>query len=165
MNIRHVCEQDDQMLADLILRIEKESDFMLYEGGERSLDARGINQKIKTVQSQENSTIIVAEDDSKLIGYVMAMGGLARRNRHSAYLVAGLLKDYRNKGIGTKMFQTLLSWAQKKGLHRLELTVIAHNDAAIALYKKMGFKVEGVKRDSLWISGKYVDEYYMARLL
>lgn len=165
MNIRHVCEQDDQMLADLILRIEKESDFMLYEGGERSLDARGINQKIKTVQSQENSTIIVAEDDSKLIGYVMAMGGLARRNRHSAYLVAGLLKDYRNKGIGTKMFQTLLSWAEKKGLHRLELTVIAHNDAAIALYKKMGFKVEGVKRDSLWISGKYVDEYYMARLL
>lgn len=165
MNIRHVCEQDDQMLADLILRIEKESNFMLYEGGERSLDARGINQKIKTVQSQENSTIIVAEDDSKLIGYVMAMGGLARRNRHSAYLVAGLLKDYRNKGIGTKMFQTLLSWAQKKGLHRLELTVIAHNDAAIALYKKMGFKVEGVKRDSLWISGKYVDEYYMARLL
>lgn len=165
MNIRHVCEQDDQMLADLILRIEKESNFMLYEGGERSLDARGINQKIKTVQSQENSTIIVAEDDSKLIGYVMAMGGLARRNRHSAYLVAGLLKDYRNKGIGTKMFQTLLSWAEKKGLHRLELTVIAHNDAAIALYKKMGFKVEGVKRDSLWISGKYVDEYYMARLL
>ena len=31
--------------------------------------------------------------------------------------------------------------------------------------KKMGFEIEGTKRDSLRVDGVYVDEYYMAKLL
>jgi RimJ/RimL family protein N-acetyltransferase len=42
---------------------------------------------------------------------------------------------------------------------------MTHNIAGIALYKKMGFEIEGTKRDSLLINGEYVDEYYMSKLL
>jgi len=45
------------------------------------------------------------------------------------------------------------------------LTVVTQNKAGLSLYKKMGFEIEGTKRDSLFIDGKYVDEYYMSKLL
>ncbi|MER1957938.1 MAG: GNAT family N-acetyltransferase [Solibacillus sp.] len=43
----------------------------------------------------------------------------------------------------------MIHWAKQQQLHRLELTVIEHNHQAIHLYRKMGFKEEGIKRDSL----------------
>lgn len=42
---------------------------------------------------------------------------------------------------------------------------MTHNLAGIALYKKMGFEIEGRKRHSLRVNGAYVDEYYMSKLL
>lgn len=40
-----------------------------------------------------------------------------------------------------------------------------HNKAAIGLYKKIGFKIEGLKEKSLIVDRKYVDEYYMGKIL
>jgi RimJ/RimL family protein N-acetyltransferase len=40
---------------------------------------------------------------------------------------------------------------------------MVHNERAIALYKKMGFEIEGTKKRSMRIDGQYVDEYYMAK--
>jgi RimJ/RimL family protein N-acetyltransferase len=42
---------------------------------------------------------------------------------------------------------------------------MTHNEAGIALYRRRGFEIEGIKKHSLLLSGRYVDEYYMARLL
>jgi RimJ/RimL family protein N-acetyltransferase len=50
-------------------------------------------------------------------------------------------------------------------IHRLELTVVTENQAGLQLYKKMGFEIEGTKRQSLYIDGKFVDEYYMSKLV
>lgn len=69
------------------------------------------------------------------------------------------------KGVGTKLFTKLEEWAKERAIHRLELTVMVHNIAGIALYKNMGFEIEGTKRHSLFIDGNYVDEYYMSKLL
>ena len=50
-------------------------------------------------------------------------------------------------------------------MHGLELTVMTHNTAGIALYKKQGFAIEGTKRHSLLINGQFIDEFYMSKLL
>lgn len=92
-------------------------------------------------------------------------GGEFRRNKHSVYVVIGILAAFTGRGIGTLLFQAMEGWARAKHIHRLELTVMVHNHAALALYQKMGFKIEGTKRDSLLVDGAYVDEYYMAKLL
>ncbi|HWG63549.1 MAG TPA: GNAT family protein [Streptosporangiaceae bacterium] len=58
-----------------------------------------------------------------------------------------------------------LDWASVHGLHRLELSVMAHNDRAIALYERMGFSVEGRRSECLLIDGQFVDELCMAAFL
>ncbi|WP_342768304.1 hypothetical protein [Falsibacillus pallidus] len=45
------------------------------------------------------------------------------------------------------------------------MTVVSENGRAVALYKKIGFEIEGTKKDSLLIDGTFVNEYYMGKLL
>ena len=86
------------------------------------------------------------------------------RIAHSAYIVVGILKDYRGRGIGTEFFRRLDVWAKREHVTRLELTVICENSVAQRLYARNGFEIEVVKRKSVCVDGKYLDEYYMAKL-
>lgn len=165
MIIREVKLSDADKLANLIQQVEKYSTYMLWEPGERNIQTKDQLKMIKGIKSSENSTILVAENANELVGFLLARGGNARRNKHAAYIVVGILNDYRGKGIGTKLFNELDRWASNNNIHRLELTVVTKNEAGLALYKKQGFEIEGTKRDSLFIDGEFVDEYYMSKLL
>jgi len=90
---------------------------------------------------------------------------IARRTRHSLYVVIGVLQVWIGRGVGRALLEALESWARARGLHRLELTVDVENRRAIALYEKCGFEREGVKRHSRRIEGRYSDELYMSKLI
>lgn len=47
---------------------------------------------------------------------------------------------------------------------RIELNVYVDNHAAIALYKKFGFQIEGELVEYAFRHGEYVNAYQMARL-
>ena len=138
---------------------------MLLEPGERTISVEQQRKHIEQVLSRENQMIFIAEHDGQLIGYLSAAGGYYKRNRHSAEIVIGILQDFTGQGVGTQLFMAMEEWARQKQLHRLELTAMTHNKAGVALYKKRGFEVEGIKRRALIINGLYVDEYYMAKVL
>ncbi len=165
MLVREVTLSDAENFGYLTQQVEMTSDFMLWEAGERKASPGQQRKMIERIDADDNSTILVAEEKNHLIGFVMAIGGTAKRNRHSVYLVVGILKESRGKGVGTKLFEELEKWALTHQIHRLELTVVTRNVAGLGLYQKMGFEVEGTKRDSLLIDGDYVDEYYMSKLL
>jgi RimJ/RimL family protein N-acetyltransferase len=165
MLIREIEREDTERFVSLINQVESESEFLLFEAGERQVTVEQQEKRIDMMEQEGNSTIFVAEENSELIGYLIAMGGQAKRNKHTAYLVIGILTEYRGQGVGSKLFQRLEEWATEQQLHRLELTVVTLNEAGIRLYKKMGFEIEGTKRNSLYIDGKFVNEYYMSKLL
>ncbi|WP_318245821.1 GNAT family N-acetyltransferase [Bacillus tianshenii] len=117
------------------------------------------------MEKDQSSNFLVAVDGEELIGYLMAIGSTTQRTAHSVYLVVGVSETARGKGVGTELFRKMEEWAKNRNLHRLELTVMIHNEAAINLYKKMGFEIEGVKKHSLFVDGTFVDELYMGKLL
>ncbi len=55
-----------------------------------------------------------------------------------------VLKDYQNKGIGTKLLGYLID--KYKDINNITLEVRCDNDIAINLYKKMGFKEVGRRK-------------------
>lgn len=165
MKIRKAEERDTENFAKLIQEVESSTDFMLFGPGERKFNPDAQRKMIKTLTSEENSTILLAEAASGLAGYTIAKGGSAARNKHSAYLVVGIKEGHRGTGVGTRLFEELISWGREIKLHRLELTVMSENKAGIALYKKMGFEIEGTKKQSLLVHGQYKDEYYMGKIL
>jgi RimJ/RimL family protein N-acetyltransferase len=165
MHIRLAEEMDAERLSNLIRDVENTAEYMLYGPGERKYDIENKRKLISSIQAENNSAIFLAEDNNELTGYLIAKGGGATRNVHTAYIVVGILDNFRGQGIGSRLFQALTKWAKEKELHRLELTVVTHNEAGIRLYKKQGFEVEGTKKHSLRINGEFADEYYMAKLL
>jgi|SRR5450755_936112 len=165
MLIRTIHLNDAEQFLQLCLHLDQETKYMLLEPGERTTDIGKQRQRIADVLSHENQTIFVVEHDDRLIGYLRAGGGDYQHNRHNVYIVVGILQAFTNQGIGTALFQTLEAWARSHKLHRLELNVMVHNLAGIALYTKSGFVIEGTRKDAFYINNHYVDEYYMARLL
>ncbi|SDQ56706.1 GNAT family N-acetyltransferase [Virgibacillus salinus] len=165
MIVREVETSDAENLANLIKQVDESSQYMLWEAGERNIKSENQLKVINGIKNAENSTILVAEKDNELVGYLIVIGGNAQRNKHSAYIVIGILKGYRGKGIGKQLINKLEQWAVNQNVSRLELTVVTKNEGALSLYKKLGFEIEGTKRNSLLLNDEFVDEYYMSKLL
>jgi len=165
IEVREVREGDAQAFLDLQTRIDSETEFMLLEVGERRTTVGEQRERIKGILSTENQTIFVAESEGQLVGYLVAIGGELTRIRHRAYVVVGVLQAFRGQKIGTRLFTELEAWARHHGITRLELTVRSDNERGTGLYKKMGFEIEGVKRQSLKVNRAYEDEYYMAKIV
>ncbi|MDQ0159986.1 GNAT family N-acetyltransferase [Alkalibacillus salilacus] len=165
MKIREVETFDADKLANLIQRVDESAQYMLWEAGERDIQPENQRSMIESFKKASNSAIFVAESDYELVGYLIAIGGNAKRNQHSAYLVIGVLEGFRGMGVGTKLFEKLETWAALKNVSRLELSVVTKNESGLSLYKKAGFEIEGTKRNALFINNEMVDEYYMAKLL
>ncbi|MDW0115979.1 GNAT family N-acetyltransferase [Sporosarcina thermotolerans] len=164
MKVRQVKPPDAEQLVKLISHVESTSDFMLFEAGERNLSAEQFRKRIESF-GEDASTILISENEGALTGYLMVIAGGSKRNKHSAYLVIGISREFRGQGIGKALFAELDNWARKQNLHRLELTVMKTNAPGVALYEKAGFQIEGVKKNSLLVNGEYIDEYYMAKLI
>jgi ribosomal protein S18 acetylase RimI-like enzyme len=52
-------------------------------------------------------------------------------------------REWRGRGVGSALLAAAIEWARERSLHKLSLSVFAHNAAAIALYRKLGFVEEG----------------------
>ncbi|WP_416149819.1 N-acetyltransferase family protein [Salipaludibacillus sp. HK11] len=165
MRIRQVDKSDTDQFKEMVELIDGESAFMLYQKGERNMTTNQFESMITSFVSQPNSTILVVEENRKLLGYVMAVGGKVARKKHTASIVLGVVQHHIGRGVGTYLMQSIEKWANENGVTRLELTTMVHNELALALYKKMGFEVEGLRRQSFIIDGTGVDEYYLAKLL
>ncbi|WML48325.1 GNAT family N-acetyltransferase [Neobacillus sp. PS3-34] len=164
MIIRKAVQGDALNLLNLRMQVE-ESNFMLYDPGERNTTEEKQRRLIESMEAEDNSAIFLAEENGELVGFLFAMGNNINRIRHSVHVAVGVGEAFRGNGVGTMLFQKLEAWAKSKQIRRLELTVIEHNIAGRSLYEKMGFLIEGTKNDSLFVDGKFVNEFYMAKLL
>jgi putative acetyltransferase len=107
---------------------------------------------------------LVAELDGKIVGQA-GMQRAAGRRAHAAGLGLGVHDDYCGKGIGSALTKELVGAADNwLDIRRLELAVYSDNAAAIAVYRKFGFEVEGTCRAHAFRDGRYVDALMMARL-
>lgn len=152
---------------NLMNQLDNETKYMLYEPEERKEKASDISriENLITESLQGDNLLLVSEVEKQLVGYIAAQKGSLNRISHTAYIVVGILKDYTNKGIGTEFFKQLDLWAIDKKVSRLELTVVCENEIAKHLYEKSGFVIEGIKRKSVMVEGRFLDEFYMAKII
>ncbi|MGE7368235.1 GNAT family N-acetyltransferase [Neorhizobium sp. NPDC001467] len=108
---------------------------------------------------------LVADLDGRVIGDIgLTLAGNPRR-RHTATIGMGVHDEFAGRGIGSSLMVAVLDLADNwYNLRRLELTVYTDNDAAVPLYEKNGFVIEGRLKDYAFRDGHYVDAYTMARL-
>lgn len=104
----------------------------------------------------------VALADGEVVGWCDISRHSFPSHAHAGNLGMGIIPAYRGRGIGRKLIETTLRAAFDAGIERVELSVHADNDRAIALYEKVGFVREGLARRSVRIDGCYKDTIHMA---
>ncbi|GKQ47504.1 GNAT family N-acetyltransferase [Pseudomonas syringae pv. theae] len=107
---------------------------------------------------------LVAELDGLVVGCAMLYRFNGRR-QHVADFWMGVADGYRRQGVGNLLLKELVTTAsQWMNIKRLELTVFADNEAAIELYKKNGFLIEGLHKNYAYRQGEYVDAVSMSAI-
>jgi L-phenylalanine/L-methionine N-acetyltransferase len=117
-------------------------------------------------EKPENLYSLVACADGEVVGNLGLETQPTRwRRRHVGQIGMAVRDDWQGKGIGTALMEAALDLADNwLNLTRVELSVFTENAAAIALYEKFGFEVEGTHRRYAFRNGEYVDAYSMARV-
>ena len=111
-----------------------------------------------------NDHLLVAEVNGTVVGCAGLQASSKPRTRHTAGFGIMIHADHQRQGIGKALMTAILDIADNwLKLKRVELCVFVENEAAIALYRKMGFVVEGTKKYAAVRNGRYADEYLMAR--
>ena len=117
------------------------------------------------VGSAVHELFLVAERDGMLVGNAGLMPMTHVRRRHAMGLGLVVATAAQGQGVGSALLQALIDWADHWAqVLRLELTVFTDNAAAIALYRKFGFEIEGTHRGYALREGKYADVLTMARI-
>ncbi len=144
-------EEELQISRDRKLGYEEEVEWLKKELDEM---ARG------------EALIFVAEEeqDGKLAGAVDIRRGKFKES-HTAVLGISVGREYRKRGLGTKLMRLALTEAKKIGIKLVWLQVFSTNKDAIGLYRKMGFRKDATLKKMLFYRGKYVDKIIMSREL
>ncbi len=109
---------------------------------------------------------IVAIFNSRLVGIAAVYQFPRPRQIGIAEMMIYIHQDFHGVGLGTMMTENLLVLARNKGLHRIGLEVVEENGAAVWLYKKLGFEVEGILKEAYYgADGKYHNMLVMGILL
>jgi putative acetyltransferase len=122
-------------------------------------------RKHRAANPQSGNLHLVACQAGQVIGTAMLFPNQLKRRAHVASIGINIHDDWVGKGAGTALFAALIDAADNWfGLKRLELHVYTDNPAAIALYQKFGFEIEGREIQDAFRDGAYVDSYIMSRL-
>lgn len=102
--------------------------------------------------------------EGKHIG-VTSLNNIHKRNKNAVFGIVLGDKNFWSKGYGEEASKLIIDHGFKKlKLHRIELDVYSYNPRAIKLYKKLGFKKEGIKREHNFYNGKFYDTIKMSIL-
>lgn len=119
----------------------------------------------KAILHRKRVYTFIAKDNGKLIGYITVVTGKFLKVRETAYIVMGVAADYRGKGVGTQLLAKAEEFARSQNMHRIELEVFDRNVNAIRLYEKLGFVMEGRRREAIKTADGYQDIIWMGKLL
>lgn len=97
---------------------------------------------IKDFGTDKNDNCLVAEYDNKIVGacWTRIMNDYGHIDDNTPSFAISLYKEYRGKGIGTKMMKTMLKLLKDKGYKKTSLSV-QKNNYAVKMYKNAGFKI------------------------
>lgn len=120
-------------------------------------------QKFEEDKSRVGFAIVTQEDDT-LVGDVALNDMHYSSNRDANFRIA-LFDSYTNLGYGSEATKLMLEYGFGiLNLHRIELDVYSFNKRAAHVYEKLGFKIEGVKRENWYYEHQYYDSVVMGIL-
>lgn len=166
--LRSGTESDGAAVYDNFNLTHSETDYLLAYPDENSFTAEQESKFLNTKAESENEVLIVAVVDGAIVGTagIDAVGGKYKVS-HRAEFGISIAKEYWGLGIGSALTDACVDCARTAGYTQLELSAVAANEGAIALYKKAGFIEYGRNPRGFRsrVTGDYQELVYMRQEL
>ena len=165
---RSPMEEDTEEMLRFIIKASGQTEFLLkYPEEYADFTVEMEKAFIMGARNAPDKAMIACVVEGKIAGNCLIAFQTGIKDRHRASVAIGLLKEYWNLGIGTKMFEEMIRLAEERGgVRQLELKFIEGNTRARALYEKMGFRITGVIPDAIRLKdGTFRNEYMMVKQL
>lgn len=167
VTIRQATEEDGDALFNLYLEaLRTHPDAFAADHRQTAGDRLIWVRRLKRNLDEGTGAICLAAHGETFVG----MSGVYRRSlarmRHVATIWGMFVRPaWRGHGIGSRLLQANVQWAQDNGVRIVRLAVVAGNTSAIRCYVENGFTVYGVEPEALRHGDDYYDELLMARRL
>jgi RimJ/RimL family protein N-acetyltransferase len=104
---------------------------------------------------------IVDKQTGEFLGFVY-LGDIKKPHSRAEFGISILDPNCLSKGYGTDATRVIL-WVAFNilGLHSIYLDTYPHNERAIHVYEKVGFRRVGILRKSEFLDGEFIDLLYM----
>lgn len=162
--IRSATAADAGLLSALRVQIDGETEFLDREPGEAFIDAPGFEQLIRADSEKKRNIFLVAVVEGRIVGFSRCEGSQLRRFYHKVEFGVCVQQEFWGYSIGKNLLKQSMAWADSNGITKITLNVLEINEKAIALYKKLGFDIEGIlKNDKILSDGQYYNTIVMGR--
>jgi RimJ/RimL family protein N-acetyltransferase len=159
--IRRARPGDAAALVDLAETVGSEPEgWLATDGSWRSVGEE--RRYLRTIARYPHAAVFVAEEGERIVGRLSLARDANPASAHVADLGLMVAASHRRRGIGRGLLEAAVQWARESGVRKLELHVLPHNNAAIALYEGFGFRREGVRKGQYRRNGRYLDAVLMA---
>lgn len=165
--LRKLTESDAPAFHQFIADLFAASDFVLTTPDEfKKQTVDDTRKRFQTDFFRLNLGVFAESDPNRIVGNIELSSTARLKMKHVGWIGMGILPDYQNQGLGQKLFKLLLKNADLyPQIERIELEVLSRNQLGFALYRKMGFVVEGLKRKAYkQVDGRMEDGYIMSLL-
>ena len=164
--LRSPVEEDAEILIDGLRTVCGETPYLAKDSEEITMTVEQEKEFIGRIVRSEKDLMIVGFLDGEYVGNCSLNGKSMNRFKHRSVLGIALYQKYTGQGIGRIMLERLLSVAKEKGYEQVELDVVATNERAIRLYKRLGFEICGTFPNQMkYKDGTYADAYLMVKKL
>lgn len=131
---------DGAAALESFLLARGETDYLLSYPDESTLTVADESRYLQEKTDSSNEIELLALMDGKVVGMAgIEAVGSQEKVRHRAEFGISILRDYWGLGLGSAMTDACIRCAREAGYAQLELTVVAENERAVALYQKHGF--------------------------
>ena len=162
VTIRQAEIRDTENLLNTINKYIPQSEFIPKLEEEINLTIEQEEEWINYFLTHDNSLLLVAEYENNIIGNIDLTGNRRKVMAHTAVIGMGLLKEWRNIGLGTALITAIIEWSKKNPiLELIWLQVYSENELGIGLYHKMGFIESGVVKNFFKHNDGYFDNLTM----
>ena len=159
---RQANSDDAEKLLNCIKTYVPQSDYIPKLEQEIKLTIEQANEWINSFLTNENSVLLIAEYENEIIGNIDLTGSRRKIMEHTAVIGMGMLKEWRNSGLGTALLKLAIEWAKENPiLELLWLQVYTDNKLGLGLYRKMGFEENGIMKNFFKQDEKYFDNLTM----
>lgn len=154
--------EDAEKLLYCIKTYIPQSDYIPKLEQEIKITIEQEKEWINSFLMSDNSLLLVADYKNQIIGNIDLTGNRRKAMEHTALIGMGMLKEWRNSGLGTALLEATIEWAKhNKILEIIWLQVYTENELGLNLYRKMGFEENGIIKNFFKREGKYFNNLTM----